>query len=200
MRGQLLDQTIRLQDGVQRAVQRRNAEIWPNLSREARRRQRLNITGDVYRGRQWETALRLQRASPANGYLSEFSWLSVETPNRSIPVQAIVRTRDPRFPPRTEDIMEFRVDGRIQPYETKASRTLIQSYSTRGGVEEARFRRSSTVARQIRKTARIVDYARRNNGRLRGAGYTIDGRRVEVVLDPADVLPTIVSPYGGALD
>jgi hypothetical protein len=96
--------------------------------------------------------------------------------------------------------MEFRVDGRIQPYETKASRTLIQSYSTRGGVEEARFRRSSTVARQIRKTARIVDYARRNNGRLRGAGYTIDGRRVEVVLDPADVLPTIVSPYGGALD
>jgi len=205
--GAWLDAAERQHAALLLAMQRHNADEWSKLPAATRRRMSfLQATEPLWAEREWLTAARLQRGSPQDGFLVQVRWLAVEADGRSTPAWRILRSIDKRSPGRVEDIVQFRTDGKILPHELKlasqlppgssSSGALLGAYPAGAQVEVARFNPGSALGKQLRKTQRMLDYARGRGGLVRGVGYTLDGQLVEIVVDPANVLPTRVARYG----
>jgi hypothetical protein len=190
------------------AAQRHNAEQWPKLPAATRRRTSfLQATESVWAEREWLHAAQLQRQNPGDAFLVQFRWESIEGPDGSTPARRILRRIDPDSPGRFEDILQLHAAAPITtPHETKfasqlppaprPSGALLGAYPSGPQVEVPSFRPSSTLATQLRKTEALIEAARRRGGMLKGRGYTLDGRLVEVLIDPAGVQPTRVSRDG----
>ena len=205
--GDWLGAAERHHEAVLLAMQRHNAEHWPKLPPQTRRRTSfLQATEPLWGEREWLTASRLQRANPQDGFLLQVRWLSVEAEGRSTPAWRILRKIDRRSPGRVEDIVQFRTDGKILPHELKHASQLPPATTPRGALlgaypagaklEVPRFKAGSTLGKQLRKTQAMFDHARERKGVVRGVGYTLDGQLVDIVIDPANVLPTRVARYG----
>jgi hypothetical protein len=154
----------------------------------------------IFNSQEVLTALELQRVHPDRAYLTQIEYLSVVTVEREVPIGEITGAIDPKHPGRIEDIVELQHDRTWSTRELKTGNAFVASYPRRGDLTAPDFKRSSDVSLELRKTTAIIDYARQNGGQIRVRGQTLDGKSVELRLDPARFGASRTAAYGKTTD
>lgn len=186
----------RLREDQLQIEQAEAAEKLARMSSEERRDPgtRLGVAKPTYNSLEWLTAADLQLVHPDRGYVMQVELVSVVTPRREVKATAVTRRIDRKLPGRKLDILEVRPDGSFGDLETKTNRALVAPFPA-GGVEVEDFKSGTTLKKEIDKTNAVFDYARRHNGKVRVRGLGLDGRPVEMLLDPAGFTGTVAARY-----
>jgi hypothetical protein len=197
----LRDLQRQVTDYVRGIAARRQAALPPERRLDERINQaggseRLNNAKAVFNQLEILTALDAALAHPDDAFLLQPEIRGVLLPDgRVIPIETIngafqgTRGRIP-------DALQFAAGGRWTLPENKRADAIVGSYSARAAPTGNRILPSSSLGRQVSRETNVIDYARRQGGRVLIRGTTFEGERIDVDLDPARYGGPAPAPYG----
>jgi len=148
------------------------------------------VASRVFGPQEWLTASEQQLAHPERGYLTQVTLVSIVTDDGEVPARNVTASGQGR----RLDSLELRTDATFSDLETKTSNAIETAYPE-GGPQVPSFLPSSTLQSEIDRSREIFDYAREHGGRVRVQGTSLDGRPVELLLDPAGFRGTVPLRY-----